>query len=895
MRIGGRGATATSTRRVVVPSPQDLEMAKEDALLQLKIGRSAHYYIVLVSAALFLDGALVLFVQPALTGFAPTAFRSLFFLVPPLVGGVYLSFFSLRLKWEAFQLWPWESHFSLTVVSAALSVVLMAILGSSLSGIGPAANWDLLPGFYALVLLSISLPMAALSLTWHGWPRPKIFSLVAALAPLPLGAVLILPMANAAAAVDALAISLFACAFLYQTSGSFLHLMASGTPAHEQAVITVGQSRMFLLAEDVRKREDVLRLRESSLAKREANVEVAQASVERQKESLAEARGEIDTLELDLQHRSDGLSQEQKTWAAKMAEARASARAVEDRTAAVMLKEQDLAHRMPQIGDREQRAIQKEGEVTRRTVELSQREDELARRAQQIGETESRLEARRQEIDKKTLEHLQRESELRSRTAILGASLTAPGAASDQVKDIEQREARLAQLKLVLDEQNLLLGRKAREAEGLLADARKRADQNIRLESALTQREGALRQKEADTQQQYENASQRVQAYEDSLKRYESQFSDLAHREATVSTTLEETARTGATIQQREQSLRDKEQHLQRSQGDIDQSMRLAIERRKELDDREADLRLREMALVESGGDPEEWLASPAAAPKRSGFRWRSRSTTTDTAEPVLAPLSIADIAATASALDPATARQATGVARLDDLLRGGLPPRSHVLLLGPPYIGKEAVLYAFVAEGLKRSQPAIVVTASRPPDEVAHELSRWVPNLGHMEKRGQLIWIDATDPASKHRTSSTRLIVKGPSDHAGILTSLVAATKSVESAHPDGFRVAFLGLGTSLTQEDPKSGFSFLQNFVGILKPRPATAMYGIDSGAISEGQVATIQGRMDGSIHFQSQQGRTSLAVQGLGDAVTRDWVEYRATDRSITVGSFALERIR
>ena len=870
-------------------------MAKEDALLQLKIGRSAHYYIVLVSAALFLDGALVLFVQPALTGFAPTAFRSLFFLVPPLVGGVYLSFFSLRLKWEAFQLWPWETHFSLTVVSAGLSVVLMAILGSSLSGIGPAANWDLLPGFYALVLLSISLPMAALALTWHGWPRPKIFSLAAALAPLPLGAVLVLPMANAAAAVDALAISLFACAFLYQTSGSFLHLMASGTPAHEQAVITVGQSRMFLLAEDVRKREDVLRLRESSLAKREAHVEVAQASIERQKESLAEARGEIDTLELDLQHRSDGLSQEQKTWAAKMAEARASARAVEDRTAAVMLKEQDLAHRMPQIGDREQRAIQKESEVTRRTVELSQREDELARRAQQIGETESRLEARRQELDKKTLEHLQRESELRSRTAILGASLTAPGAASDQLKDIEQREARLAQLKLVLDEQNLLLGRKAREAEGLLAEARKRADQNIRLESALTQREGALRQKEADTQQQYENASQRVQAYEDSLKRYESQFSDLAHREATVSTTLEETARTGATIQQREQSLRDKEQHLQRSQSDIDQSMRLAIERRKELDDREADLRLREMALAESGGDPEEWLASTASAPKRSGFRWRSKIHDDRHGGTDPGPALDRRYRRHGVRSRSATARQSTGVARLDDLLRGGLPPRSHVLLLGPPYIGKEAVLYAFVAEGLKRSQPAILVTASRPPDEVAHELSRWVPNLGHMEKRGQLIWIDATDPASRHKTSSTRLIVKGPSDHAGILTSLVAATKNVESAHPDGFRVAFLGLGTSLTQEDSKSGFGFLQNFVGILKPRQATAMYGIDSGAISEGQVATIQGRMDGSIHFQSQQGRTSLAVQGLGDAVTRDWVEYRATDRSITVGSFALERIR
>src|SRR5271170_3300362 len=60
-----KGPSSTS-RSVTVPQPEDLEHAKEDALLQLRIGRSAHLYAVLISAALALDGILVLLLDPSL-------------------------------------------------------------------------------------------------------------------------------------------------------------------------------------------------------------------------------------------------------------------------------------------------------------------------------------------------------------------------------------------------------------------------------------------------------------------------------------------------------------------------------------------------------------------------------------------------------------------------------------------------------------------------------------------------------------------------------------------------------------------------------------------------------------------------------------------------------------
>jgi hypothetical protein len=51
----------------------------------------------------------------------------------------------------------------------------------------------------------------------------------------------------------------------------------------------------------------------------------------------------------------------------------------------------------------------------------------------------------------------------------------------------------------------------------------------------------------------------------------------------------------------------------------------------------------------------------------------------------------------------------------------------------------------------------------------------------------------------------------------------------------------------------------------------------------------------RMDGAILFRQDRDRTFLSVKGFGDVQTHDWVECRATQRSLIIGSFALERIR
>ena len=215
------------------------------------------------------------------------------------------------------------------------------------------------------------------------------------------------------------------------------------------------------------------------------------------------------------------------------------------------------------------------------------------------------------------------------------------------------------------------------------------------------------------------------------------------------------------------------------------------------------------------------------------------------------------------------------------------------MVVLGDAFVGKEVVLYSFLAEGLKRGEPVLIVTAARSPAEIADAMGVVLPQFREYEQMGMVRWVDAS--GSGTFGTANRAVVKGAEDQAGILTSIGAVAASFESSEAGPFRVAFLGLSAVLGHGDERSGFSFLQNVVGILKPRPALAMYSLEAGALSEPTVKGFLGRMDGAIVFRQERDKTYLAVKGLGDVETRDWVECRATNRALIIGSFALERIR
>jgi len=238
--------------------------------------------------------------------------------------------------------------------------------------------------------------------------------------------------------------------------------------------------------------------------------------------------------------------------------------------------------------------------------------------------------------------------------------------------------------------------------------------------------------------------------------------------------------------------------------------------------------------------------------------------------------------------------RVPSGTPRLDELLFGGLPPRSHVVLVGDAFIGKEVTLYAFLAEGLRRNEPVILVTAARAAHDVTKGLRQVLPDLEEYQRNGRVTWIDAS--GTGRAEPPQWLAPRDSDDTAGLLNALAEATHRSRAAASGGrFRVGFLGLSAVLAHRTEREAFVFLQSVVGILRPCEALAMYALEAGALSEPQVETLLGRMDGAVLFRQNRAQTLLSVKGFGEVATRDWIECRATDQALVLGSFALERIR
>ncbi|HXQ93890.1 MAG TPA: ATPase domain-containing protein [Thermoplasmata archaeon] len=856
---------ARPSRSTTVPTSEDLDLVKDDALLQLRIGRSAHYYAVFVAIALVLDASVVLFVQPTISGIVPSRIRNLSFLIFPLFAGLFLAVFGLRVKWEVYQLWPWEPHFSVTVAAVVLDLALVGIFVSAVAQYGPAANWNLLPGYFPLALLGVAAPLFGLIFTWPAWSTWKVISVGSAALPVGLALSAFFPAGDTA---SALALTLSSSAVLFLVAGSFVHIISSGTRTHEREIITSGQSRLFQIADELREREEALHFRESAVLEREANVENSELGLGRKLDSLEESRHHISALEADVQARSQSVVQQQRELALKGAETSALSRTLEDRATSLSLRETDLSARLPKLAEREQQVSAREGEAARLDAELSQRDADLKRRTESLPALEAQLEARRQEIESKTTEVLHKEGELRGRAA---------GFASDDARatDLADRETKLAQLKLVLDDQNLSLGRRAKEARESLAQAQALAQENARRAEEAAVRERGLAEKERDAAEKVALAAQRASLYDEALHAFEERNRALETREAELKNKNADLARAAQALVERDRVARQENERFQAQRTELEQREKAVLVRTKTLDARESEVSLKGLAI-----DRKAVLPGPAkGAPTAS------------------------TVAVDGNLLAPATRakfpdRLPSGTPRLDDLLLGGIPPKAHVALIGDAFVGKEVAIYAFLAEGLRRGEHVVVVTASRSPEELGQKVGLVLPQLHEYEQLGKVHWVDAstpTDAPTSQPSTAVRSSTRGPTDHAGILSALVQQSNAIAAGGAKSFRVAYLGLSASLSASDEKGRLNFLQNLVGILKPRNALALYSLESGSLPESQVETILSRMDGAIRFKQERDKTFLSVLGLGEVETHDWVEYRATPRGLVVGSFALERIR
>ena len=236
-----------------------------------------------------------------------------------------------------------------------------------------------------------------------------------------------------------------------------------------------------------------------------------------------------------------------------------------------------------------------------------------------------------------------------------------------------------------------------------------------------------------------------------------------------------------------------------------------------------------------------------------------------------------------------------SGNPRLDDLLYGGIPFGKQILIMGPPFIGKETMVNNFLLEGVSKGIPCIILTTDSSPSDIRDELKYIMPDIEQYEGKGLVKYIDAYSKAmGMDETDPNMIVVDHPTDYKGINKAIEEITAEFKK-FSQVWRMCVRSVSALVTLSDPTTTYRFLQNLTGRSKRGKIVVLYLLDKGMHNEQEIQTLGHLMDGAIEFKTDGVKTFLAVQGVCDVQSRMWIQYQYSKRGLNIGSFTLDHIK
>jgi len=194
------------------------------------------------------------------------------------------------------------------------------------------------------------------------------------------------------------------------------------------------------------------------------------------------------------------------------------------------------------------------------------------------------------------------------------------------------------------------------------------------------------------------------------------------------------------------------------------------------------------------------------------------------------------DIQWFASALFP------SGIPELNGLLKGGYPPKSAILVVGPPGKGKELLGYSFILSGLGKD---VCVYATRfASSEIISDMEAHGLNLSGMAP----LWISSEEEKQRYT----------PEDLAGISLKIKGALGHDPGR---GNRVVFDSLSPLLIYHSTESVYRFLVQLIAEVKRHDGCFLALLDSEMHPASVRASMEDLFDGVIHIESEEGDKML----------------------------------
>src|SRR5881296_1766918 len=906
--------------------------ASQQGLLQLTFARHAHGYGFVGAAAFLLDAILILYIgiqSPVL----PTGVRSDFLVwLLPSVAGAVASWDAVRLKREPYRRHYESTHFAMSTVGMVLFFVIALAVVLMIWHQFP--SW-LDPGWiYPIAVAGVPLTIISMGMTWQGLGLRKAGSFVlAAITPilalfLPFGHISLSSSAGQTLYVVTLLIGAIATEF----AGSLLHIIASSTSVYQREILKADNSKVALIQQDYQQKREALDYKERALRGREAHLEALQQELEDQAKELKTKFSDVTARENAIEKGTKDLRDIDRKVASARAEIEAKAEEIRLRDADISTLKTEHEKMRQTLNAREASLAEREKEVKRTSIELTSQLRSSETKAKSVEEREARLQELEKSFDSKRTSLLKKEKELElkdSELRLRGEQVEAThgGADATRIRELKEWEKKILAKEKELGKQEVELKtmetrlkeryenatRTEKQFQGQRRMFDDRESEYVSREKKISDQEAALRERSAEVERQASAVEDAQHQLDDKTKKYAELFKDTKMKEAAAGSNEADTRRQKENLDSRERKLHEMQTNLQAEIKRLNEENRNLLEKAKEIEERESDLQLKSLELENKTregrapgmrdmgreGQLEEWerrLREREEDLKRRTYQKEKEMEMREGAVKARITTAAGEAEAEeAVAVEKKADRVKTGTPRLDDLLYGGIPFNSNVLFVGPAFVGKEVALLNFIAEGLKKGIPVIIITTTKLPIDIARDIAPILPTFVEYDQLGLVRWIDCTSPVSGKPVKEKNVWrVNGPTDFDSIYQLVGQLDEEFKKKHPY-FRLAYMTLSSSITQADEREAMSFVQRLVNRLRQTKAVSAIALERGMHTDQTLEALEHMVDGAIHFKSDKQKTMLQVVGLGEVQTHDWVPYKFTNKALMIGSFQLERIR
>jgi len=910
--------------------------AAQQGLLQLTFARHAHGYGIVGAVAFLLNAILLLQVAGQTPPLPPgVELDYLLWLLPALAGAV-ASWDAVRLKREPYHRHYLAGHFA---ASTAGMVLFFFVAASIIFLIQQRLPTWVAPWLYPIAVAGVPLTIISMGMTWQGLGARKLGSFGLALV-MPLLAILLL-IGGFSTSTDVgrgLYVDIFLIgALTTELSGSLLHIIASSTSIYKREIIKADNTKLAMVQQDYERKREALDYKERALRGREAHLEALQQELEDQARELKAKITDVTGREVAVEKATKELRDIDRKVASARAEIEAKVEELRLRDADLTTVKTELEKTKQALGAREASLAEREKEVKRTSIEITSKVRASEAKLKSIEDRESRIQELEKSFDQKRTTLLKKEKSLELKESELRLKMeqteathsTAEATRIRELKDWEgkilakekelgSREVDLRTLENQLRERYENATRIEKQFQAQRRMFEDRESELVSREKTISDQEAALRERAAEIERAASSVQEAQSQLDGKTKKYAELFKDTKMKEAAAGAGAEDIKRQKETLDSRERKLADMQGNLQMEIKRLNEENRGLLEKAKEMEERESQLQLREMELEQqarearaSGSTPgmrdmgreqqlEEWerrLREREEEFKRRTYQKEKEYEMRESALKARITTGVSEAAIEeAVAEETKKERVKSGTPRLDDLLYGGIPFNSNVLFVGPAFVGKEVGILNFVAEGLKKGIPAIIITTTKLPIDIARDIAPILPTFVEYDQLGLVRWIDCTSPMQGGKTVREKNVwrVNGPTDFDGIYQIVSQLDEEFKGKYPY-FRLAFLTLSSAITQADERDAMNFFQRLVNRLRQTKVVSLMALERGMHTDQTLEALEHMVDGAIHFKSEKQKTMLQVAGLGEVQTNDWVPYKFTNKALMIGSFQLERIR